>query len=309
MNEQTEYTFLIKSKALELGFDACGFSPAKVNPEDYNILEKWLNKGMYAEMQWMEKHAGIRKDPSKLVPEAKTVISVLLNYYTSRMQDDPEVPVISKYAYGRDYHKVVRSRLKKLLNFIKETIPDVKGRVFVDSAPVLEHSFARNAGLGWIGKNSLLISPEHGSYVFLGEVIIDKELKSDAEKVKDLCGNCRLCVDECPTHAIQPGRIVDSNKCISYLTIENPGEIPTEYKNNFYNRVFGCDICQEVCPWNRKAREHSTPDFNPREKLMQMTRTQWQEMDQSEFNSLFEGTPVMRTKFKGLRRNIDFLGE
>lgn len=307
MNNKTQNTSLIRRKALDLGFNDCGFSPAKVRKEDADILEKWIKEGKHAGMSWMKRHEEIRKDPAKLLPNARSVISVLLNYYTSRMQKDPEAPVVSKYAYGRDYHKVMKKKLKKLLEYIREIIPDIKGRAFVDSAPVLEHAFARNAGLGWLGKHSLLISPQFGSYVFLGEIIIDSELEYNTSEIKDLCGNCRLCIDQCPTHAILPGRTVDSNKCISYLTIENKEDIPREFKNNFYNRVFGCDICQEVCPWNRKLTEHTTSDFLPSEKLMNLSKQEWEGLDEEEFFNIFKGTPVMRTKYKGLRRNIDYL--
>ena len=258
-------------------------------------------------MSYMEKHAHLRKDPEKLVPDAKSVISVILNYYTPRIQDDIDAPVVSKYAYGRDYHKVLKKKLKELLAYVKETIPDTRGRPFVDSAPVMEHAFARNAGLGWIGKHSLLISPEYGTYVFIGELIIDKELEYDEKEVKDLCGNCRICIDECPTHAIQHGRIVDANKCISYLTIENKDKIPEKFKNNFYNRVFGCDICQEVCPWNRKLTEHSIDDFMPREEMINMSEEEWKSLDEEKFHNIFRGTPVMRAKYEGLKRNIDYL--
>ena len=258
-------------------------------------------------MSYMEKHAHLRKDPEKLVPDAKSVISVILNYYTPRIQDDIDAPVVSKYAYGRDYHKVLKKKLKELLAYVKETIPDTRGRPFVDSAPVMEHAFARNAGLGWIGKHSLLISPEYGTYVFIGELIIDKELEYDEKEVKDLCGNCRICIDECPTHAIQHGHIVDANKCISYLTIENKDKIPEKFKNNFYNRVFGCDICQEVCPWNRKLTEHSIDDFMPREEMINMSEEEWKSLDEEKFHNIFRGTPVMRAKYEGLKRNIDYL--
>ncbi|MGC9343644.1 MAG: tRNA epoxyqueuosine(34) reductase QueG [Bacteroidales bacterium] len=307
MKNIQEYSELIKKKALQLGLSACGISRAEVHEEDKSVLEKWLMQGMHADMDWMAKHSDLRKDPDKLFPGARSVVSVLLNYYTQRMQDDPSAPVVSKYAYGRDYHRVLKKKLKDLLGFIQEIIPGTKGRAFVDSAPVLEHSFARNAGLGWIGKHSLLISPEFGSYVFLGELIIDAELDYAEEEVKDLCGNCRLCIDECPTHAIKPGRVVDANRCISYLTIENPGPIPEEFKENMFNRVFGCDICQEVCPWNRKLTEHNVTDFQPDEKMMSMTKEEWKNMDEKSFKGIFSGTPVMRAKFKGLKRNIDYL--
>ncbi len=307
LNRKKKYTSLIRNKAIELGFSDCGFTPAKVKQEDKNVLDNWLEKNMHAEMSWMKKNQDLRKDPVRLVPDAKTVISVLLNYYTSKMQDDAEAPVISKYAYGRDYHKVMKKKLKDLLAYVRELIPGNDGRAFVDSAPVLEHSFARNAGLGWIGKHSLLISPKYGSYVFLGELIIDAELEYENTEVKDLCGNCRICIDECPTHAIQPGKIVDAGKCISYLTIENKNEIPEQFENNFYNRVFGCDICQEVCPWNRKLKEHDTKDLLPREEMMSMQKQEWKDLTEERFAKIFNGTPVMRAKYEGLKRNIDYL--
>jgi epoxyqueuosine reductase len=307
LKSQKEYDRLIREKALELGFSDCGFSPAVVGEEDIHVLENWLEKGMHAGMEWMSKSREIRKDPRKLVPNAQTVVSVLLNYYTSRLQEDPEAPVVSKYAYGRDYHKVVKNKLKALLAYIKELIPEANGRAFVDSAPVMEHFFARNAGLGWIGKNSLLISPKFGSYVFLGELILDVKLETDRQTVKDLCGNCRLCIDECPTHAIQPGKKVDAGKCISYLTIEHKGKIPDIFKNSFFNRVFGCDICQEVCPWNRKLMEHDTPDFIPSSALTALTSKKWKNLDKQQFELIFTGTPVVRTGYEGLRRNIDFI--
>ncbi|MFW5821458.1 MAG: tRNA epoxyqueuosine(34) reductase QueG [Bacteroidota bacterium] len=307
MDRKKEYSSLIRNKAIELGFSDCGITPARVREEDINVLENWLANKMHAGMSYMEKHAPLRKDPEKLLPDAKSVIPVILNYYTTRMQDDIDAPVVSKYAYGRDYHKVLKKKLKQLLSFVKETIPGTRGRPFVDSAPLMEHAFARDAGLGWIGKHSLLISPDYGTYVFIGELIIDKELEYDTRELKDLCGNCRICIDECPTHAIQPGRVVDANKCISYLTIENKNEIPVKFKNNFYNRVYGCDICQEVCPWNRKLTEHATDDFKPRQEMISMSKEEWKELDEKKFNNIFRGTAVMRAKYRGLKRNIDYL--
>ncbi|MBE0652912.1 MAG: tRNA epoxyqueuosine(34) reductase QueG [Bacteroidales bacterium] len=307
METPKEYNQLIREKALELGFSDCGFSPASTGQQDISILEKWIDNGMQAGMDWMHRGKEIRKDPQKLVPNAQTVISVLLNYYTSRMQDDPDAPVISKYAYGRDYHKVLKKKLKALLDYVKELLPGTTGRAFVDSAPVMEHAFARNAGMGWIGKNSLLISPSFGSFIFLGEIITDAIIEADRPEISDMCGNCSLCIDECPTHAIQLGRIVDARKCISYLTIEHKGNIPEEYRNNFYNRVFGCDICQEVCPWNRKAEEHTVPDFYPSEELMTFSKKEWIKMDETTFETLFRGTPVMRGKYDGLKRNVEYL--
>ncbi len=306
MEAISTYSGHIKSIARELGFDDCGFARAEKLDRDAEVLHDWLDKGMHQDMQWMENHLDKRIDPTSLVPGAKSVISVLLNYFNPRMQDDPAAPVISRYAYGRDYHKVVRKKLRMLLSRIKEVLPGTEGRVFVDSAPVMEHAWATRAGLGWIGKNSLLLSKKLGSYVFIGEVIIDAELEYD-QPVTDHCGQCRLCVDECPTHAINPDRTLNAGKCISYLTIEHRGEIPAKYKNSFYNRVFGCDICQDVCPWNRKLKAHHIADFNPKEELMAMDNDSWNTMTEDGFDELFEGSAVKRTKYEGLRRNLDFL--
>ncbi len=297
---------MIKDKACELGFDDCGFARAEKLGRDAVVLREWLGKGMHSGMTWMENHFDKRTDPTLLVPGARTIISVLLNYYNPRMQEDPEAPVISRYAYGRDYHKVIRKKLKLLLEFIREIMPGTSGRVFADSAPVMEHAWASRAGLGWIGKNSLLLSKKSGSYVFIGEVITDAELEYD-EPGSDHCGTCRLCVDQCPTHAINSDRTVDAGKCISYLTIEHRDEIPGEFRDSFFNRVFGCDICQDVCPWNHKLEPHKVADFRPPEELMTLDAEAWYGMSEERFDSLFEGSAVKRTKFSGLRRNLDFL--
>lgn len=307
MENNSTYTEKIKEKALELGFDDIGFSPAVVREKDAEVLDNWLNNGRHADMHWMSNHSDLRKDPKLLVPQAKSVISVLLSYYTPQTQTDPDAPVVSKYAYGRDYHKVVKAKLKSLLSFVQELIPETKGRAFTDSAPVLEHAYARNAGLGWIGKNSLLISPKLGSYVFIGELIIDQELDYNTKEITDYCGNCTLCINECPTSAILPGRIVDANKCLSYHTIENKNPLPETLKNSFFNRVFGCDICQEVCPWNRDRKLHTTKDFKPKKEFLALSAHEWSSLNEESFKKLFEGTPVMRVKFQGLRRNILFL--
>lgn len=272
------------------------------------MLENWLGNGMHGSMQWMERSLPLRKDPRLLVDNASTVISLLLNYYTPEMQEDPSAPVISKYAYGKDYHKVIKKMLKKLLASIREALPGVSGRGFVDSAPVMEHAWAARAGLGWIGKNSLLLNKQLGSWFFISEIIIDRELEPD-KPLQDSCGNCRLCIDECPTHAINLNRTVDARKCISYLTIENKEELPVEMKDAFYNRVFGCDICQEVCPWNRNAKPHKVESLKPGNELMKMSRKQWEQLDQEKFNQLFEGSAVKRTGFGGLKRNIGFLSD
>ncbi len=257
-------------------------------------------------MHWMERSVPLRKDPGLLVKNAATVISLLLNYYTPEMQEDPSAPVISKYAYGKDYHRVVKKMLKKLLTYIREEMPGVNGRGFVDSAPVMEHAWASRAGLGWIGKNSLLLNKQLGSWFFISEIIIDREIEPD-KPVMESCGNCRLCIDECPTHAINLNRTVDARKCISYLTIENKEDLPVELKDAFYNRVFGCDICQEVCPWNRKAGTHNVESLRPGENLLKMSRKEWEDMDEEKFHNLFEGSAVKRAGFQGLKRNIDFL--
>lgn len=302
-----EYTALIKKKALELGFSDCGFSKAEFLVKDAEILDKWISSGYHAKMSWMVNNLEKRQNPTKLVPKAKSVISVLLNYYNPQMQEDSDAPVISRYAYGRDYHKVMKKKLKSLFSFIIEILPKTTGRVFVDSAPVLEHSLARNAGLGWIGKNSLLLTKKFGSYVFIGEIIIDKELDYTDNSIQDYCGTCSLCIDECPTHAINPDRTVNASKCISYITIEHKGEISSEFSNLFYNRAFGCDICQDVCPWNRDLVKHNIIDFEPKESFLKKTKDEWLSMNEQEFNNLFEGSAVNRTQFEGLKRNIAFL--
>lgn len=301
---------LIKQKAVELGFEDCGISKAEFLPEDAQRLKEWLSKGMHGEMQYMENHFEKRVDPEKLVEGAKSVISVILNYYPEETQKDSEAPVLSKYAYGKDYHFVVRGKLKQLYNFINEKIAPISGRYFVDSAPVLDRAWAKKAGLGWIGKNSMLISPKHGSFVFIGHVIIDLELEYNTTEINDFCGDCSRCIRACPTGAIVTPKVIDSRKCISYLTIEYRGEeIPGEFQDKFQNRVFGCDICQDVCPWNRKAEPTSVDEFSPSFSLLEKTKPGWDEMDENEFSSLFRKSAVKRTKFAGLRRNLNFLSK
>jgi epoxyqueuosine reductase len=307
LKDLSENTNLIKKKALELGFNKCGISKAEFQKEDARVFDSWLAADHHSGMKWIENHSEKRKNPQVLVENASSVISVILNYYNPEMQNDSSAPVISRYAYGKDYHNILKKKLKALFNFIKEIIPEAEGRYFVDSAPVLEHAFARNAGLGWIGKNSLLLNKEMGSYFFIGEIIIDQELNYESKEIQDFCGSCSLCVDECPTHAINSNRTVDAGKCISYLTIEHDGDIPNEFKNSFYNRVFGCDICQDVCPWNRRLNNHTIPEFNPLSELMEMSKQDWESMDEKKFNEIFEGSAVKRTGYMGLKRNISFL--
>jgi epoxyqueuosine reductase len=301
-----KYTAIVKQKALEAGFDDCGISPAEYLSDHALRLNDWLDKGYHADMHWMVNHLEKRSDPSQLVPGAKSVISVLLNYHAQNQQKDPKAPVFSKYAYGKDYHKVVKKKLKVFFNALKEEIPYIEGRAFVDSAPVMEHAWASRSGLGWLGKNSLLISKKFGSFVFIGELIVNTELNYDSP-IKDFCGNCTLCINECPTHAITADRTVDSNKCISYHTIENKNDLPEELKNNFFNRAFGCDICQDVCPWNRNLKNHNVPEFEPKQEMIEFSKDDWQNINEDSFNKIFESSAVKRTGFVGLKRNMDFL--
>ena len=258
-------------------------------------------------MAYMANHFDKRTDPRKLVPGARSVISLMYNYYTEETQEDPEAPKISKYAYGKDYHFVLKRKLKSLFYFIEEKIGKVEGRVFVDSAPVLERDWARRSGLGWMGKNTMLIHPRAGSYFFLAEVILDLELECD-EPIKDYCGTCRRCIDACPTGAISPeGYILDGSKCISYFTIELKDAIPEQYRGKFENWMFGCDICQEVCPWNRFSRPHDEPAFEPKPELLDKTKQEWEEITEEVFRELFRQSAVKRTQYEGLKRNIAFL--
>ncbi len=303
------YNKLIRERAKELGFSEIGFSKAEKLTEEEERLKVWLDKGFNAGMTYMNNHFEKRLDPTELVPGAKTVISLMYNYHTELNQSDESIYKVSKYAYGRDYHKVVKNKLKKLFKFINDEIHEVSGRLFVDSAPVLEGAWASKAGLGWIGKNSLLINPKKGSYFFLSELVIDLELDYDSP-ISDFCGNCTKCIDACPTDAIHPdGYIVDANSCISFLTIENKEEIPEEFKNRMEDYIFGCDICQEVCPWNRFSKEHDEPDFTPKKEFLEMTAKDWIELTETKFEKLFYGTPVARTKFEGLKRNIEFVNK
>lgn len=277
--------------------------------EEAHRLEEWLNMGKHGKMSYMANHFEKRTDPRKLVEGAKTVVSLMYNYHTEKQQRDETAPKISRYAFGKDYHFVVKEKLRELLDFIHLEIGEVSGRAFVDSAPVLERDWARRSGLGWMGKNTMLIRPGAGSYYFLAELIIDLEVESDSP-VKDHCGTCRRCIEACPTEAISPGGyIVDGSKCISYFTIELKEEIPESYQGQFENWMFGCDICQEVCPWNRFAKPHNEPAFEPHPELLSMTRREWQEITEDVFSELFRKSAVKRTKYSGLRRNIKFLME
>ncbi|MFT4645932.1 MAG: epoxyqueuosine reductase, partial [Planctomycetota bacterium] len=305
MNKQ-KYTQLIKQKAKELGFEEIGISKAEFLEEEAPRLENWLNQNMHGEMSYLANHFDKRLDPTKLVPGAKSVISLSYNYYTDQELKSDSYK-LSKYAFGRDYHKVVKKKLKILTQFIQEEIGEIDGRAFVDSAPVMEKAWAKKSGLGWIGKNSLMLTKGKGSYFFLSELIIDLELEYDNPYTKDYCGTCTKCIDACPTDAIFEPYQVDASKCISYFTIELKEEIPQEMKGKFEDWIFGCDICQDVCPINSRAKVHKQPDFAPRDGLLDMSKKDWKEITEEVFEKLFFATPVNRTKFKGLKRNIEFL--
>ncbi|WP_298541686.1 tRNA epoxyqueuosine(34) reductase QueG [uncultured Aquimarina sp.] len=300
------HTQLIKSEAKRLGFLSCGVSKAEFLEEEAPRLEKWLNQNMQGQMSYMENHFDKRLDPTKLVEGSKSVISLLLNYFPSETQKDPDAPKISKYAYGQDYHHVIKQKLKQLQEFITETIGEVNGRAFVDSAPVLDKAWAAKSGLGWIGKNSNLLTQKVGSYYFIAELIVDLELEYDTP-VTDHCGTCTACIDACPTQAIVDPYVVDGSKCISYFTIELKEEIPSDYSGKFDNWMFGCDVCQDVCPWNRFSKSHNEPLFNPKPELLEMTKKDWEEITQEVFSKVFQKSAVKRTKFSGLSRNIKFL--
>ena len=306
MNRE-QHTRLIKQKASELGFMYCGISKADFLEKEARRLEEWLKRDYHGKMSYMENHFDKRVDPRLLVDDAKSVVSLLLNYYPDAIQEDQEAPKISKYAYGADYHYVIKDKLKTLMHFIQEEIGEVGGRVFVDSAPVLDKAWAEKSGLGWIGKNANLIHPKHGSFFFVAELIIDLELEPDGP-IKDYCGTCTRCIDACPTEAIVQPYVVDGSKCISYLTIElKDAIIPGEFKNQMENWMFGCDICQDVCPWNRFSKPHNEPAFSPHENLLKMSKHDWEDLTEEVFRELFKISAVKRTKFTGLKRNIDFL--
>ncbi|HKJ43849.1 MAG TPA: tRNA epoxyqueuosine(34) reductase QueG [Sunxiuqinia sp.] len=304
---QAEKSQSIKAKALELGFLDCGISEADFLADEKPRLERWLQQDMHGEMGYMDRNVDMRLDPRLIFEGAKSVISVLLNYYPKEMQKDTEAPILSKYAFGKDYHFVMKEKLKALLEFIQNDVAPCNGRPFVDSAPVLDKAWAVKSGLGWIGKNTNLISVEHGSFFFVGELVVDLELEPDKKKVFDHCGSCTRCLDACPTNAIVAPYVVDARKCISYQTIELKGELDESLKDQFENRVFGCDICQDVCPWNLKSEPHDEPDFNPNPKLMELSKDDWYQMDKPLFNELFRKSAVKRTKFDGLKRNLHFL--
>ena len=306
MSKKEEYAQLIKVEAKRLGFLSCGVSKAEFLEEEAPRLESWLNKNMHGNMQYMENNFDKRLDPTLLVEGSKSVISLTYNYYTDKLQEDINAPKISKYAYGIDYHFVIKEKLKQLLEFIKSDIGEVHGRAFVDSAPIMEKAWAKKSGLGWIGKNSNLITQRVGSFYFIAELIVDLDLEVD-HAVTDHCGSCTACIDACPTEAITEPYQVDGSKCISYFTIELKDNIPSEFKGKFDHWMFGCDICQDVCPWNRFSKHHSQPLFNPKPELLSMSKKDWEEITQETFNKVFQKSPVKRAKYSGITRNIRFL--
>ncbi|MEP2771101.1 MAG: tRNA epoxyqueuosine(34) reductase QueG [Fulvivirga sp.] len=306
MSNPSKNTRLLKQKAKDLGFMHCGVAKAEFLEEDALQLEQWLKQGMHGQMGYMENHFDKRLDPTKLVPGAKSVVSLVYNYYPENDIAENGSYKIAKYAYGKDYHFVVKEKLKELMQYLQSEIGDIEGRAFVDSAPVMERSWAQRSGVGWIGKNSLLLNKATGSFFFLAELIIDLELEYDGP-VQDYCGTCTACIDACPTDAISEPYKVDASKCISYFTIELKDQIPEDFKGQFKDWIFGCDICQDVCPWNRFSKPHQEPAFNPHPELENMSRSDWEEITKEVFNELFRKSAVKRTKYEGLKRNISFV--
>ena len=300
-----QHTQLIKAEAKRLGFDFCGISKAEFLEEEAPRLEKWLKASMHGQMQYMENYFDKRLDPTLLVEGAKSVVSLLFNYYPDQTQN-PDAPKISKYAYGNDYHEIIKEKLKEFVHTLKEQIGDINGRVFVDSAPVLDKAWAKKSGLGWIGKNANLINKQQGSFFFIAELILDIDLEYDGP-IKDYCGTCTKCLDACPTEAIVAPYIVDGSKCISYLTIELKEAIPSEFKHKMDNWAFGCDVCQDVCPWNSFSQVHREPQLKNTNGLIDFSKDEWYELSEELFNSVFKHSAIKRTKYKGLKRNLEFL--
>lgn len=301
------HTSLIKQYAQQLGFDYCGIAKAEFLNDDARRLEQWLNKGFNGKMQYMENHFDLRVNPSKLVPGAKSVITLLLNYYPAQLQHT-DAPKISKYAYGQDYHDVIRNKLKQLLQNIKENIGDINGRGFVDSAPVLERAWAAKSGLGWVGKNGNLINKQSGSFFFIATLIIDLELEYDNPIAKDYCGSCTRCIDACPTDAITPDKVIDGSKCISYFTIElKDALLPENMKGKFDNWMFGCDACQDICPWNRFSKPTKEINFTPAQEILNFSTADWNALTEEQFKMVFKDSAIKRTKYAGIKRNLNFI--
>lgn len=304
MSKPMPNTDIVKNMARDLGFEFCGIAAAKPLDEDARRLEEWLARGYQGSMSYMERHFDLRVNPQKLVPGAKSVITLLKNYYPAQQQE-PEAPRIAKYAYGKDYHEVIREKLNAFLAALKQSIGDIEGRGFVDSAPVLERSWAQQSGLGWIGRNGNLITKEAGSFYFIATLITDLDLVPDDPFAKDYCGTCRRCIDACPTDAILEDKVIDGSRCISYFTIElKEALIPEPYQNKLEGWAFGCDTCQDVCPWNRFSQPHKEPAFQPLPEILNLSRNEWMEMTEENFRRIFKESPLKRTKWKGMMRNL-----
>lgn len=308
MNKAVNSEF-IKHTASALGFDFCGIAKAIQLDDDARRLEQWLNNGMNGSMEYMQNHFDLRINPTLLVPGAKSVITLLLNYFPAQEQEI-DSPKIAKYAYGNDYHDVIRQKLNEFFFRIKEKIGAINGRGFVDSAPVLERAWAQKSGLGWIGKNGNLINKKQGSFFFIASIIIDLELIYDNPLVKDYCGTCTKCIDNCPTEAILPNKVIDGSKCISYFTIElKDALIPDAMKGKFDNWLFGCDVCQDVCPWNRFSKQTNEPGFKPIPEIINFNDKDWEELTEEKFKIIFKDSPVKRSKFNGIKRNLHFINQ
>jgi epoxyqueuosine reductase len=301
------HTNIVKEIASLLGFDYCGIAKADFLNDDAKRLEQWLNNNMHGNMQYMQNHFDLRTDPRKLVPGAKSVITLLLNYYSTQLQNNNS-PKVSKYAYGKDYHDVIREKLNHFFYLLKEKVGDIHGRGFVDSAPVLERAWAQKSGLGWIGKNGNLINNKSGSFFFIASLITDLDLQADNQIVKDYCGTCTRCIDACPTDAILPNKVVDGSMCISYFTIElKDALIPEKMKGKFDNWLFGCDTCQDVCPWNRFSKPNTTNEFEPLPQILNYSKADWENITNDSFKLIFSKSPLKRTKFEGIKRNLNFI--
>lgn len=304
-----KHTSLVKDTAIRLGFDYCGISKAQKLDDDEVRLANFLNKGYNGNLTYLENWFDKRVDPTKLVPGAKSVVVLMKNYYPEQKQR-PDAPQVAKYAYGKDYHEVIRARLNEFLEVLRDEIGEINGRGFTDSAPVLEKSWASHSGLGWIGKNGLLLTKQSGSFFFLATLITDLELKADNPFVKDYCGTCTRCIDACPTEAILPNKVINASRCISYFTIELKDElIPDEMKGKFENKMFGCDICQDVCPWNKFSTPTNDKEFEPVWEILHYSESDWDDLTEEKFKEIFRHSPLKRAKFKGIKRNLKFLKE
>ena len=305
MLDKNNLSKIIKSEALSIGFLSCGISKAEFLSEEAPKLENWLKSGFNGEMSYMERNFDKRLDPRLLVPGCKSVISLLFNYYTEKKAKNDYEPKISSYAYGKDYHFVIKARLRELLSRIKNLVGDINGRVFVDSAPVMDKAWAKKSGLGWIGKNTNLINKKTGSFFFIAELILDLELEYD-HPTTDHCGSCTACIDSCPTNALATPYKIDATKCISYATIELKNNIPNSFKDNMKGWIFGCDICQDVCPWNRFSKNHNEPSFEDKKNISNMSKKQWEDLTKEVFDKVFKESPIKRTGYSGIKRNLNF---